>query len=119
VASSTVRVEGLRETVMAFRRLDKKLPKVVTDELKKAAEPVAQDGRAKISHYPGAKLNTIRPRVKGAGNVYVTQGARKKTGKRPDFGSLQMRRLLEALDDNRAQVIRHVENALEEITREF
>ena len=119
MASSTIRVEGLRETVMAFRRLDKKLPKVVTDELKKAADPVAQDARAKISHYPGAKLNTIRPRVKGAGNVYVTQGARKKTGKRPDFGSLQMRRLLESLDDNRAQVYRHVENALEEITREF
>lgn len=119
MADSTVRIRGLKETVSAFKKLDRNLPKVVTDGLKDAAVPVADASRQKISRYGGAKLNTIRPRVAGRGSVFVTQGARKVTGLRGDFGSLQMRRMLEALDENEGEVIRRVEHALEAMTRTF
>lgn len=119
MAAGTVRIRGLRETVVAFKRLDAGLPTVVTDELKKAAEPVAAEARATIGRYRGAKTETIKTRAKGRGDVFVTQGARKKTGLRGDFGALQMRHLMDALDSHQHEIYAGVEHALDEITRSF
>jgi len=116
---AVVRITGVRETVSALRKVSRAAPRIVTDELKAAAEPVAVSARAKISRYPGAKTGSINPRVAGAGNVFVTQGARKVTGLRGDFGALQMRRLSEALDENEAEVRSGVEKALDRIVSVF
>lgn len=110
-----VRVQGLQETVRAFNKLDRTVSREIQRELKKAAEPVTQAGREKISRYPGASIGTISPRATGA-SVFVTQKARKKTGLRPDFGGLQQRRLDEALNENEDRVIEGIEDFLDLIT---
>jgi hypothetical protein len=118
MAAGTVRVKGLNETIRAFRELDRKLPKVVQDELKEAADPVVQAARQKIGRYHGASIGTIRPRAT-ARSVFVRQGARKRSGRRGDFGALQMRRLMEALDENQRQIEKGVEDALDRLTSTF
>ena len=115
MAAATVRVEGLRELTAVFRRLEGDVKNTVRDELKEVARPVIDDTRAKIGRYQGAKLNTIRPRVTGR-SVFVTQGARKVTGKRGDYGALQMTRgLMPALDENSDRIVRGLEHALDRL----
>ena len=116
--AETIRVKGLRELNAAFRNLEKKTDierGMLRNELKKVAEPVAESAKQKIGRYQGAKLNTIRPRV-AARSVFVTQGARKVTGKRGDFGSLQMTRgLMPALDENADKIVRGLEHVLDQL----
>lgn len=86
----TVRVKGYREVTRALNQVDKGTRKALLDALKKGADPVAQDARQRLSSYAGLSTTTIVPRAV-AGGVFVTQKRGKKTGTRPDFGSLQMR----------------------------
>lgn len=118
MAAATVRITGLKETVRAFNKIDKGLIRNVQKGLKRAAEPVAVSARAKVSQYRGASVGTISPRARGA-SAFVTQRARKVTGKRGDFGALQMRRLVEALDENREEVVRAVERELDDLLNDF
>jgi len=95
---------GLRELIAAFGKIDRKLGRSLGDELKKVAEPVSRSAQTKVGRYAGASVTTIRPRRQGA-TVYVEQGARKVTGRRGDYGALQMRNVLEpALEENQAAV---------------
>ena len=93
MAAATVRVRGLRETQRALQKVNKEAAKTVRDALKEATEPVASDARSRLSRYAGASVGTIGPRATNRG-VFVTQRARKKTGKRGDFGVLQMQEVL-------------------------
>jgi hypothetical protein len=107
----TVRVHGLREVNAAFRKVDLQLAKDFGEDLKKAAEPVVRDAKAK-EIWRGASINTIRAKRSGP-RVFVEQSARKKTGLRPDFGALQMRRALEpALEENADEVFIEVDAVL-------
>jgi hypothetical protein len=111
-----VRVRGVREVVRAFRQLDRDAGKAVQARLAKAADPVAQSARDKLTRYRGASLGTIRPRATATGRVFVTQRARKRTGKRGDFGALQMTHgLMPALEEHRPDVIRELEHALDDL----
>lgn len=112
---AAVRVKGLRETQRAFQKLEKSVAKEVRDELKAAAEPVAAAWRDKVARYVGASVATIRPRASVRG-AFVTQNARKVTGRRGDFGSLQMRRGDEALEENQNQVVTKVERMLDRLS---
>jgi hypothetical protein len=115
MAAATVRVKGLAELTAVFRRLEGDVKNTVRDELKEVARPVADAAKAKIGRYQGAKLNTIRPRVTGR-SVFVTQGARKVTGKRGDYGALQMTHgLMPALDENTDRIIRGLDHALDKL----
>jgi len=116
--AGAVRVSGLREATAALKKIDRKAPKIVTDELKQAAEPVADAARAKISRYQGARLNTIKPRATTS-SVRVRQNARKRGGHRGDFGRLQQRHFEDALDENTGQIVRDVERALDRLTNNF
>ncbi len=116
MAASTIRVTGLRETTAALRKVSRSAPNVVTNELKTAADPVRDAAAARISRYAGSKPQSIKPRVKGRGSVFVQQNARKKTGKRGDFGALQQRHLEAALDANRDKVMRSLEKAMDRLT---
>lgn len=112
MATSTVRVHGIKEVNAAFRKIDKQLASQFGADLKKAAEPVATTARQKVTRYAGASVNTIRTRRSGP-TVLVEQGARKVTGKRPDFGALQMRTVLvPALDEQAAEVYDRVDKVL-------
>lgn len=116
MASSTVRVEGLKETVRAFNKLDRSVSKELQKELKTAAEPVVSSARSKVGRYAGASVSTIGARTRGA-STYVAQRAKKVTGQRGDFGFKQQRKLEEALEENEEKVIEGVERALDRLTR--
>lgn len=74
-----------------------------------AARPVADAARQKLGRYRGASVGTIRPRASARG-AFVTQGAKTVTGKRGDFGVLQMVRVMEpALAENYAEVLAKAE----------
>lgn len=114
--AQTVRLRGYRETMRALQKVDKDTAKVVRDELINAGEGVASDARGRISRYSGARAHQIGPRATNRG-VFVTQRAKKVSGKRGDFGALQMAHLLEALADNEDEVIEGVEDAFDRLIR--
>lgn len=111
MAAETIRVKGYRETSRALGRVNKGAKLALVSGLKSAAEPIAADARARLSGYTAMKTSSIRPRVTMRG-VYITQGARKKTGLRPDFGALQMRvGLLPAAYGRQDDIVQKVEDA--------
>lgn len=111
-------ISGLSEVVRGFNKVNRATSREIQAGLKKAAEPVTASAREKVSRYPGASAGTIRPRARSA-SVYVTQNARKVTGLRGDFGSLQQRRLDEALHENESQVERGVQDAIDRLVDMF
>lgn len=106
---------GVRETVAALNKVSREAPKVVTNELKTAGAPVERDAASRVSRYRGT-TQKFRTRVKGRGSVFVQGTARKRSGKRGDFGSLQQRHLEAALDANQDKVRQELENALDRLT---
>jgi hypothetical protein len=115
--AETIRVKGLRELTRAFRNLEDDTWPELRKQLKESAQPVAESARTKISQYRGASLGTIRPRVTTS-SVFVTQTKRKVTGKRGDYGGLQMRTgLIPALDENTDRVVRDLEHMLDRLGR--
>jgi hypothetical protein len=112
----TVRVEGYRETMRALKAMESSVAREAREALKEAAEPVAITARAKISIYDDANVGTIKPRA-GIRGAFVTQGAKKVTGQRGDFGTLQQRRLGEALDEHGDDIADEVEDAFSFLAR--
>jgi hypothetical protein len=83
--------------------------------LRAAAWPVARDIRGREQKWSGASTGTIGPRVTVAGAA-VTQRARKVTGKRPDFGRLQMLdAFIPALEAHETEIVTAAEGVLETI----
>jgi hypothetical protein len=76
---------------------------------------VEQAAMARISRYRGT-TQKMRTRVKGRGSVFVQGTARKRTGKRGDFGRLQQRHLEAALEANQDKVRNELEKALDRLT---
>lgn len=108
----TVRVKGLREAQAAFRKYDKQLGKDLRNELKTAAKPVVETVKTKLARFQGVSMN-IAPRATGR-SVFVRQQAKKVTGQRGDFGSLQMRKaFIPALEERSGDVARELEQALD------
>jgi hypothetical protein len=115
MAEQTIRVHGLRETLRAFQKLDREASKELRAELVRAAFPVAEDVRARLARYQGASLNTIRPGATQKG-AFVRQNKRKVTGRRADFGALQMTHgFLPALEENADEVNADVERLLDKL----
>jgi hypothetical protein len=111
-------VTGYLEADRAFRNLSSELSGEFRDEMRSAAEPIAASARSKLSRYRGASVQTIRP-IATARGVVVRQTARKVTGRRSDFGALQMTRaLIPALNENENAVVQGLERALDRLTRE-
>lgn len=108
---NTIRVRGYRETARALQRVNKGAKLALYKGLRDAAEPIAADARSRLSGYTGMKTSSIRPRV-GVRGVYITQGAKKVTGTRPDFGALQMKQgLLPAAYSRQDDIVTKVEEA--------
>jgi hypothetical protein len=118
VAQPRVIVRGYREADRAFRSLSRELSGEFRQEMREAAEPIAQAAREKLRRYAGVSLDTIRP-VAIARGIVVRQNARKVTGQRPDFGAIQMTRgFIPAAAENENRVIEGLERALDRLTRE-
>jgi hypothetical protein len=111
--AEALRVNGLRETVRALDKVNRDTKKVVLAELAATAEPMAADARQLLSRYQGASLATIKPRASIRG-VFITQGARKVTGDRPDFGALEMTKgLIPAVEGRADELVPRLERALD------
>lgn len=110
-------MRGLRTTQRAFKRMSGELGPTLRSELASTAEPVARDARQREEQWEGASIGTIAPRIVLNG-VYVTQRARKVTGKRPDFGALQMTHaFIPALEAHREEIFAGAERALDRVVR--
>src|SRR3990167_1480361 len=96
--------------------MDKELKKDLNRELREAADIVAQDARPRLARYNARSAAGIRPRVRGGGLAVVEQRRGRVTGKRGDWGSLQMRKaFLPALASKRDQVEQRLEEMLDRL----
>lgn len=115
--AETIRVKGYKEAARALGRVNKDAKLALFKGLRDAAEPIAQDARSRLARYQGLQTSTIRPSARVTG-VFVVQRAKKRTGLRPDFGSLQMRAgLIPALAEHGDDIIDEVEDAFAALIR--
>jgi len=125
VSEQTIAVRGLRDLTRAFAAADKTLQRELRGRLKDAAEPVRVDAQASAvreirnlrSNDPWTRMRVgVTQRL-----VYVApreRGARSRLGRRPKFGDLLMSRAMEpALERNRDQVLRELDDMLGEVGR--
>jgi hypothetical protein len=106
----TVRVQGLRECLRALHTIDRDTKKVVLAGLRAAAVPVAGDANRRLDRYQGIGPITTRASQSG---VFIQQSRRKVTGKRADFGALQMRKgLIPAAEGGGEEFVSRVDEAL-------
>lgn len=109
--TGTVKVKGLREFVRDVNKADKEVGKELKNELKKLAEPVAQEAQSLGERYAG--IGPFKTGLRG-GVAVVRQSKGTRTGLRGDFGALQMRTVLEpALEARQDEVLRGAEGWLD------
>ena len=119
MASGAIRVKGLREFQRACSASDKALKKNVRDNLRKAGDIVKDEARSRFSRYDARSAAGYRTAVRTRG-VAVQQRLGRTTGKRPDYGSLQLRVALQpALETKRSAVEQEFEQMLDRIVDGF
>lgn len=119
MAAQPVRVEGLRELERALRASDADSAKELRKGVRDAAKIVSVDARSRAGRFGAFTAMGIRPRTRPGLVATVEQARRRTTGKRPDFGGLQMRHaLVPALEAKEDEVIRHIENLIDTVGRE-
>lgn len=114
---------GLKEATGALRQIDRKLPKLITEDLRKAAEPVAP----KATSLAVGRIRNIGSRWSGmrigatGREVYVVPRARRRGGSpRPNLGALLLEQsMLPAVESLLPEITSRVEDALDRITSEF
>jgi hypothetical protein len=115
--AEAVRVKGLREFQRALRTADKETRKKVQDRLKEAGDVVRASAADRFAAIDAGSASGFRVKSRQRG-VSVEQTKRRVTGKRGDYGALQMRRaLIPALEDNEERVVDELDRALDEIKR--
>lgn len=122
MAAGTVQVRGLRELQRDFKKMSGGLSKDVDKELRGAAKIVSDEARSlSASHgFSQRSVTGLRPRTKGFGRAFVEQSRRKTTGKRGDFGAMQMQRvLLPALARKQDDVVKALDKMLARLGGEY
>lgn len=116
----TVKVEGLRQLERGLKQADADAAKGLRKELREAAKIVSLEARSRFTAIDSRSAMGMVPRVR-AGLVAVAEQRRSKTtGKRPDYGALQMKRaFLPALSAKQPEVMRRVENMLDNVAERF
>jgi hypothetical protein len=117
VAGTTVRVTGLRELNRAINQADKDQKKILKKRFEKVGDIVKEEGRSRFSGIDAGSAAGFQVKTLVSG-VKVQQSRRKTTGKRGDYGALQMSRaLIPALDAKQPQVIEELNAALEDVAQ--
>ena len=112
MAQGTVRVKGLRELQRAFGKISKDLKKETRDELRAVGNLVTEEARSRFMRYDARSASGFKTRVRQK-EVTTEQSRRRTTGKRPDYGALQMRRaLLPALAEKEDEVVDRLDKML-------
>lgn len=114
-----IRVSGIRELLRATDRAGKETKTAVRQIIRNTALHVRILARERFDRYDTRSAAGYRVVVRQRG-VAVEQSLRKVTGKRPDYGSLQMRRaLLPAARIEAAETERQLELAIDRIADHF
>lgn len=118
MAGNPLRFEtkGFRELARDMTALELTVDPLLSKELRLAAKPVQDAARQAAlewgggtSEAQGATARGVRIRRKGL-EVRVEQGARKTTGRHPEYGGVQMRHFFEpALEAHQTEVVEAVE----------
>lgn len=85
-----VLTRGFRELEAAFEDVKVRVDPVLGKALTSAAEPIKADVKQRANGYGAPTVSGVRIRRRGT-MVRVEQGARKTTGRHPDFGGYQQR----------------------------
>lgn len=119
MADQTVKVKGYREFLRAASRAGKEAKTEVRAAFRDVAEPVRAEATSRFSTVDTRSAQGFRIAVRARG-VAVEQRLKKTTGKRGDYGSLQMRRaLIPALSANEDKIMKGMEKALDKIADHF
>ena len=114
---ATIEVKGWKELIKASRELPANSRRELRKAFRESGELVRSDAAARFTPIDARSAAGYTVRVRQSG-VAVQQSLRKTTGKRPDYGALQMRRaLLPALDANEAETMQRIEAALDDVIR--
>jgi hypothetical protein len=117
--AGTLAVSGYRDLLRALKTADKETRLALRATLRHAGEATQASAVAKLSAVDSRSASGFKVRVRQRG-VAVEQSLRRTTGKRPQFGALQMRRaLVPALDANEERTIREMEAALDRVCDRF
>jgi hypothetical protein len=97
----------------AFRKAEGDLDKELRRELLAVGEPVAEDARGRLSAYNPRSAAGIRARLRSGTTVVAEQRLGKTTGRRGDWGALQMRRALSpALAAHEGEIVQRLDAML-------
>ena len=111
----TVRVRGYQELLRASRQLPTNTRRELRAVFRDVGELVRSDAAARFTPIDARSAAGYKVSVTQRG-IAVRQSLRKTTGKRPDYGALQMRRaLLPALDSHEAETMRRLDEALDKV----
>ena len=118
MAASAVIVKGDREVARAFKSMERDARKAMRDRLKKEMDPVRSGAQSRFSSVSPRSAAGFRTKVRTR-DVAVQQSLRRTTGRRGDFGAMQMRRALEPeLQENEAKIVKGLTDALDDLGRE-
>lgn len=118
---AAVRLKGLARFQRDMKRLgDVELKKEIDDQLRAAAQLVADDARRRLQPINAYSAAGLRPRVRGFGRVVVEQSRRRTTGLRPDWGEKIMKRdLIPAVRQYEEEIVRRMDRMLAKLGGEY
>ena len=112
-------MRGYREFMRATAKAEKETKTVIHTKLREAGDVVREDAARRFLRYDVKTASGFRIRSR-VGGVFVEQKLRKTTGLHPEFGALQMRvALVPALDAKSNEVVRRMDQALEQLADIF
>lgn len=115
-----VTVEGLSGLIKAADAAGGETKKQVRNRLRKVGEIVRDDARQEFSSRSVRTAAGFGVSVRRAGLVTVEQRRRRTTGKRGDWGVIQMRKgLIPAADRNQERAVAEMEQAIDEVFELF
>lgn len=117
MADKVVRIDGLKELVLATGGYKTALAKEIRAELIVGAKLVATDARSRMTRIDAKSAMGLVPFARATGTSGVKQRKKKRLNPgRGDYGALQMRRaLLPALWSKRPEVEKNVDSMLDRL----
>lgn len=112
-------VKGYREFLRACAKAEKDTRKEVRAAFREVGDIVRVDAARRLDGLSPKAAAGLRTRVRQRG-VSVEQSLRRTTGKRPDWGAVQMRdALLPAVEAKEDEVVAEMEHAIDRVADHF
>lgn len=119
VRDQTLVVSGYTDLLRAFAQADKNTKKFLRQTFAEVGKVVRTDASWRFDKFSSRSAAGYRVYVRQRG-VGVEQSLRKTTGKRPDYGALQMRdALIPALEGKKNTIEHKFEEAIDKVADHF